>query len=299
MKKALLLFSLFVLFCNQTYAQVVEKINGNMVLISAGTLQLKANDDLNTFDKDARKTGTIKITQVKGNRAVGLITAGSVVPGATLVPNKTPPPQNLKKTQQSVSMETASSSFSGPKKSIGLLVGYGIDAISFLAADSFSPPLHTETASMSGSSFSIKGFYDRPYSNSIVLRFGAGIDGFGGNYTAQNVTINTDASTASKVSLMTLAFDGEAMWNYYDKSRNTAWLSGGYSFQYAISSSSNMYSLKTSTPYSNIVFGGAGANFSMSPDTFLPIFFHYNYYIAGAGITQSSITFGAGWGWSL
>lgn len=293
-KILLLLLSFDICFVSSyTEAQTVEKVVKNQTLISSGTIQLKVGDELQVLNKAGEKTGLVKVKKVTNNRAIAFILQGTVEVGQNLALSlQEPAPGQVSEETKKIETKTTET-----RKAYGFTTGLGIDSISLTAADSYNPPLYKESVKLAGSHFSLKGFYDYPLSK-YVLRFSSGLDGFNGNYSARSTSINNDGSETSKLNIMALAFDGEVLWNFYNKSLNTVWISGGYSFQYGVGSSSNLNSLKASS-YSNIFFFGVGANINMSLDSFLPVFFRYSYYMNDASITQTSAAIGAGWGWTL
>jgi hypothetical protein len=272
----------------------VEKVKGPSALVNGEDLPLNIGDEFYTLNDSGRKTGWIRIKQVKNNRAVAVVVKGVVVAGEKLVP-KAGSPEGA--SEAAASDEDSSSPRSRGREAWGLLGGYSMDSMSFTAGDSSNPPVHTEKASLSGSSFKLKGFYDRPFGQSFTLRFMGGLDGFNGTYGAQSTVINRNSSSTSSVSVTFLALEAEIQWNLYKKSLTTFWLGGGYSFQYAMSSTTNMYSLQMNSSYTNSLFIGGGSNIKMNATHFIPLFVHYNYYVAGSGITQTAINLYGGYGW--
>ncbi len=269
--------------------------------MDVGDLEMQAGDEFFILNDDGRKTGIVKISQVKNGRAAGKILKGSVVVGEKLSEK---PKEKSAAAADSSSNDDSDSSIekirerNQSKNYLGILFGYSMDSLSLQAADNSNPALHSEGASLTGNSFKIKAFYDRPYSEKYTFRFIGGYDGFNGSYSAKNNTINKDGSMTSNLAVTFLTAEFEFLWNFYKKTFATVWLSGGYSFQYVINLSSNMYSLQLGSSYLNSVFVGTGANIKMSKTSFLPIYFHYNYFVAGSGVTQSAINIGAGWGWN-
>jgi len=277
----------------------VERVQGNSAIINGGSQPLHMDDEWLTVNSDGKKTGWIKIQQVKNNRAVAIILKGSVTVGESLI--RKPEIKKPKPVEVAVPAEDDSEKPEkiSRKPRVGVVLGYGIDSISLVAADSVTPTQHSETANLSGGSIKVKGFYDWPVWDSLGFRFLSGIDGFNGNYSAQSTSINKDSSKTSSLSISTLSFDGELMWNFYRTSPAVFWLGGGASIQYALSNTSNLYSLQSASAFSAPIFVGVGANIKMTNTSFLPLFMHFNYFFAGSGFTQTSITLAAGWGWNF
>jgi hypothetical protein len=271
----------------------VEKVRGNAVLVNGEELPLNVGDEFLTSSDGERKTGWIRIKNIKNNRAVAEILKGSVSVGQRLIPKAT----SKNRSDDSGSHGADVRDRSRGKRAWGLLLGYSMDSMKFTAGDSNVPPVHTEPASLSGSSYKLKGFYDRPWTDTFGLRLLGGLDGFNGTYSAQSAVINRNGAATSSVSVTFIALEAEIFWNIYKTQRVTYWLGAGYSFEYAMSSSTNLYSLQMNSSYTNSIFFGGGANIQISATNFIPVAIHYNYYVAGSGITQSAINLYGGYGW--
>lgn len=297
MKKLKILFLIIsFLFATAASAQTVLKVKGKAALIDTGETPLEVGSEYITVNDVGRKTGLIRIKQVRGNKAVADIEKGIVVVGETLTPR--PPPKSR---FQDEPAEDDADIRRQPKtqSAAGLIVGYSMDSISFTAGSNQSPPALTQAIAMSGNSYKIKGFYDYPWTDTFTWRFTGGLDGFNATSSGVSPLITSNSSTTASLSATYIALEGSIMWNFYrGKGLTKVYGELGYSFQYNSSTSSNVYSL-VAPSYANALFVGGGSNITMSKDTFIPVFLHYDYYLAGSGITQNSINFAAGYGWML
>ena len=299
-------------------AQVVQKINNQSILLQGVPSTMKVGDEFITINEQGKRTAIIQVIAVKDARAVAKILKGTAFIGETLTPRQKPipppdvasapapvqtPPPNPEPTpeQQQADMENIRplDSQKTGHDYWGFLLGASMDTLLFLAADNNSPALHTENASLTGSSIKLKGFWDHPLNDSYTFRFMTGYDGFNGTYRAQSPVINKDGSSTSNLSTSFLTAEGEIMWNFYKKSLTTMWVGGGYAFEYVMSMTSNMYSLQLSSPYLSSFFVGVGSNIEISKNSYVPIFLHYNYYLTGSGVSQTSLNVGAGYGWAF
>lgn len=299
LKTKSLIFSLtFAVLGSFSFAQTVEKINGKSVLLNTGGQVLTAGSDWLTISDTKKKTGWIKIKQVRGEKAVAEIMSGEVFVGQTLIP-KPPPVSRFAEDPDVIPIDQVKAN--APSKVMGgVLFGYASDTMSFTAGDSNNPPIYTENATLTGTTYTIKGYYDSQYNDKLTIRYTCGLDGFSGTYKAQNSQINKQGSgTGSNVSVSTIAIEAEALWIPYKNKSVKLWAGGGYSFQYNTGTSTNMNSLTMSSSYSNILLGGLGADIVITPKYTMPVFYNYNYYLAGKGITQNATTLGIGIGWPM
>ena len=287
---------LFLPFCS--HAQSISKISGKSILLQDITESQKIGSEWLTVNEAKRKTGLIKIKQVRGAQAVAEILDGTVFIGQTLLP-KPPPVSRFEEDPDIIPISQPSSinKTKSTKYFVGALFGYSMDNMSFLAGDANNPPLITDTVNLRGTHFDLKGYYDSPYNDKWTIRYTAGLDGFAGNYDTSKTVINKDNGGTSNVTVSTYAFEAEAMWTIDKTKLYKTWIGGGYSFQYTSANSTNMYSLSMSSSYSNVIMIGGGADFVQSSKYTMPIFFNYNTYLAGKGITQTSMVFGIGIGW--
>jgi len=279
--------------------QAVDKVNNQSVLIGSGASGMKVDQEYYTINDSGKKTGIIKINQVKGDRAVAKILKGSVIQGETLALRNPPAPAKVNSEEANANDTSEFHPRPRAKKFVGFILGYSMDKLSFLAADNNNPVQHSETAGLSGSTMKYKFFLDYPMSDDFAFRFLAGYDGFNGNYSAQSTTINNNGASTSTLSVTLLTAEAEVHWNLYKRALNSFWLGLGYGFDYVLGSTTNMYSLALGTSYLNTVYLGTGFNVQVGPNSYIPVFAQYNYFFTGANVTQSSINVGLGWGWGF
>lgn len=281
------------------FAQSVEKVRGASVLLDLGGTQANPGDEFITIDENGKRTGIIRISQTRGQKAVAKIIKGVVLPGETLTvrgkskarTNPEPPAEDDSAPPEQVESRPRGKDF------IGVMLGYNNDTMSFLAGNSSSPPSYTETANLTGTTTAFKGFYDHPWTPEFDLRFMGSYDGFNGSYTAKSNSINRGSTLNSNLSVSYVGLEGEILWKLYDKKLTNAWLGLGYAFEYILGSSTNLYSLTINSSFLNAIFAGAGGNIAFGNSAYIPIYAHYKYFLASSGVTQNAIEIGAGYGW--
>jgi hypothetical protein len=274
--KGLILVTL-AFFSLAAQAQVVEKVKNQNVLIDIQGGLLTEGSEWLTVNDVGRKTGWIKITKIKDNKAIAQIVKGIVAPGQTLTAK--PASKSRFKGDESDSASNDSSSSSSKKKSkAGASVGYGMDSAS-VSGSGYS-------YSLSGSAFSVMGFYDYDYSNTWTFRLRGGYDAF-------NVTTSI-ASTNVNLAITYLAAGADAQ--YYFSKAKTYWAGIGYTTGYLLSVSAG-FTPTNSTTFENYMSPGFGWDFKINQSFFMPFAFHYDYYFPMTGIASQSairINFGAG-----
>jgi hypothetical protein len=310
--KSLTKFSIafaIILLGQSLYGQIIEKIMGKSALINMQGKTLAPGTQWITVDQTGKKIGLVKIKQIRASQAVAeILPLGHVIVGHKLIPK---PPNMSSFEETNLEVETSDPDTDSEVKPIGgirstskgkdiggIIIGNSQDTMSFVAGDSNTPPIYTENVTLTGSSYKLKGYFDNQYNNNLILRYSGGLDGFNGSYNATNSIINKSGTT-STVSLSSLALEIQALWAFIKVPKFDFWLGAGYSFQYTMSSSTNMNSLSMTSSYSNVLLIGAGVDISITNQYTLPIFYNTSTYLTGKGITQSNTTLGVGLGWKL
>jgi len=261
-----LLIPITILIASNAFSQTVEKVKGNKALINMGEENYSLGTELVTVTVDGRKVGLVKVSQVKGSKAIVDVVKGTVAAGMTLAPRPAPKKRFAEEpTMEQVEEEKA------PKSSnaYGALFGYSMDTL-------------TTTTSFTGNSMKLKGFYDYVLNKTFTLRFAGGLDGFNAQGSGGNLAIQY------------LSLDGGAEWNFYQKKTSRAFADAGFSYQLPMSSSNN---IGLSVSNNSVIYLGGGMNVPIGAKSFLPLYIHYNYIFPSAGVTLSSIELGIGYGW--
>ncbi len=282
--------SLFCLFLFQFWlpalAMRVEVVQGNKARILLEGESASVGDQFFALE-GGKKKAVLKITQVKGEKAMAVVTKGKAAAG-----------QSLQLGRSSGGAVGESSSGGGPSKisgfrNWGVLGSYLMSKMDAkVVVDETSG--ETETAAMTGSSFGVVGFSDYGLSRNFVLRGGVGYEMF---QTMGSIS-NTSACEGGdcNVNISYLSFYGQA--KYIIMEKPSLWVGGGVGFLLAMSKSSSV--LNESDISANQIYNFAiGADFAMGAKNFIPVVFEYNLFPASATVSANFMALRAGYGWNF
>ena len=269
MQRILILLILFSL--NLAHAQTVEKVKGTKALLDMGEELYSVGTELVSVTVDGRKVGLLKVTQIKGSKAVAEIKKGIAAAGMTLQPKPAP---KKRFAEEPGSNELKERKATQRTNALGALFAYSLDSMSVTS---------TSTVTYSGNSMKLKGFYDYILNDNWSARLASGLDGFNASASSGNLAIQY------------LGFDGAVCWDFYQNKKSRAFFDVGFSYQIPMSSSNT---IGVSASNSSVLFFGGGMNVPIGNEYFLPFFMHYNYIFPSTGISLYSIDFGIGFGWN-
>lgn len=282
------------------WSQVVSKVSNKTVLIDMKDGNLAEGSEWITVNDLGKKTGLIRIKKVKGSKALADITKGVVAVGQTLIP-KPGPKSRFKEDgsadngQSGAGSDTSTVTKSNLKR-VGGVFSYAMDSMSLTAGNATNTL--TVSESLSGTGMQLAGFYDWAFTPALAIRFYGSYDTFAASVSTTTGAVNNNGSTTSSLSISALGLGGDAQWRFiHDKTKNI-WAGVGFTYDYLLSNSSNIISLTTPS-YVNYVSPGLGIDYAITPKYFIPAAFHYDYYIAGSGVSQSALRFSAGFGMFL
>lgn len=294
MKKRLLLaFSFFIVISffmvGPVSAATVTNVKGNQVLIDLEGASATPGSQMYTTDSNGKKVGLIEIKQVKNGKAIADIKKGSVSKGQSVVVGGA--------AAAKAASAAATTNEGGVRKtawSVGGLFGYALDSMALTAKGTGGTP--QENITLAGSSMAIEGFADYDLNPSFTIRGVFGITGFAGAATATNSAVCSN-TTACSVNFNYLAFEGHALWNFYNKKGTRAYLDVGYAFLMTNSASNNVTNLDTSTKTNSVLLFGGGTDLAVGKNGFIPLVFEYGYYPSAGDVKATSMYFRGGYGY--
>ena len=260
----LAIFALF--FSTAVYAGDVTKVKGSGALIDLKGEAASPGDLFYTLSSDGKKRGIIQITKVKGDKAIGKIMKGKVDVGMTTERKGT----NTASSGGGGGKHSKATGGGGTSRSYwGGLLGYAMDKMT-VNVNSATSSNQFGVASIAGSAFSAKGFFDYELFPQIWFRGMAGLEGF--NVTGSNIcgSSNTSACTA-QIYYATADFTA-----HYSFSTGTfrPWLGGGIGLMFPASKSATALdtnSISTTTVF--LVQGGF--DYFLNKDMFIPFSVEY------------------------
>lgn len=258
------------------HSQEVLNVKDKKALMSfPDEMSVPAVDDEVYATDNGKKVGIIKVTTVKGLRAIGMITKGRANQGMQI---------EAKGTVQK--NEPASTKIG---ESWAVLGGMSMQSMSAQVTGVGS----TATTSMSGTNFLIGASYQFPYSKKIVLEG----DVFWENYSLTGTITyppGCTSSTSCNVSISYLAGYGLVKY-YFLTGKFRAYAFAGMGLLQPISKSSNVLDSNAISFTQNFPLG-AGLDWQMNKKYYIPVRIQYNYFMSSSTVTTSAINVIGGFG---
>jgi hypothetical protein len=259
-------------------------VKSDKVLLDLEGESITEGTRLFAVGSNGKKKALLEVTKVKGNKAIASIMKGKVDMADSYTVGAAGP--------SSTASETSSTRMgkNHQKGAWGVLGGYNMNSMTVKAQDS-------SNVAMTGSSFSLYGFYQMPLEGSIGVRGLAGYE----NITAAGTTANSancTNSTACNVNISYLGLGALVNYTFYQNKKFDLWVGGGLSFLFAMSKSSNI--LDTSKVSMNqTVLGSLGFDYKLSKENFIPVNLDYSWYPSTNTSSASQIVLRAGYGWDF
>jgi hypothetical protein len=254
----ILLIILFICLFNPPVAWSAEisKVKDSQVLIV--DFEGNVGSEFYAIDGNGKKKAVIHIDKAKGGRAIGKITKGKAAVGYTLI------------------ARTGGGSSGGKGKKTGKPGAVAIGAIFGYSMDSMSVPVLSNTISLSGSGFSIKGAADITFSESIAVRLLAGYETF----SAKN------ASWSTEISYVTL--DALGRYLLMPQSTFSLWLGAGMGFAIPFSKSTNVLQ-EDSIATSTLLYVATGFDLKAGKTMYFPVQVDYAMFLPASDVKTTII----------
>lgn len=277
-----ILFLILLSFGLSAQAAKVINIKQNKALIDLEGDSFNPGDKLFAIDDQGKKKAILQVRQVKGGKAVADILKGSAQAQFTV-------------TLAQSAGSSARSGSSQPKgamkanKAWGLTAGYAMNNMT-------AKPSSNVSVDLSGSSFSVKAFYDMRLDGAISVRASTGYDSFVGSGTSG--TAACSGSSSCDVNIGYLGLDALVRYSFIESSYRV-WAGAGLGFLLALSKSSNVLDTgKITTNQTILVSLGADIPVGKS-GAFIPLQFDYALYPSNNTTSANQMIFRAGYGWSF
>ena len=239
----------------------------------------------------------IKITQVKNNRALGELSKGKVQVGATFSAQN-PYTGTAAASPRARSSNTApSGSYHRSKMAGGFLVGMAQNSMA-ITVQSATAPFTQAAATLTGTSFNLKGFLDYDLNPSFTFRGAAGLETFNVTGSIGSPLCDLGTNSTCTVGFNYLAFEGSAHYNFLS-GPTRAWVGLGYSFLVAASKSNNIPNLDTSSSTNQLILISAGVDFPVGKSSFIPVVVEYGMFPGSSNVTATAIYARVGYGFSF
>lgn len=281
-------------------AATIAAIKGTKAIVNLDGDQLKVGDSLYAINPSSgKKTGLVKVLQIKNDKAMVEIVKGKALKGGSLqaksasgstASNSTSgsASSSSRRNQEPTPDYTRAFESSKGNKSFGyhksLVNSYG--ALGGLQINNMT----IDNTKLTGTGMNLGGFYEYAFSDSLAVQGLGSFDQF-------NVE---NANTKQNVKIGYLSLYGLGKW-YLLQTQYRAWVGGGFGFLYAMSKS-QANALKLDSISSNQVFTvNFGLDYQLNRNHYIPVSFSYVIFPDSdksvSGI--NSMQFKIGWGWNL
>lgn len=285
-KKILITFVLVTLFVTLSAQKVraanITKTSNKQVVIDNITEADVQVGSRYTVTKNGSTLGLIEIAKLnkQKTKAIGNILQGKAAVGATLTPS------DSAASGTTTSTRTRGGAIGPKTQTWGVIGGFNMNTMDV----TFTNP--SETVNLKGTSYNLLAFYEYPVFNWIGIRFWAGMETFNGTGKSSNSIC--DSSTSCKIAITYLSLGGVAKWTYMTKPYRL-WVGANYEYLVPMAKSSTV--LSESKISNNYAIGiSTGADFPLSPSTFIPIHLEYGVLSSSADVKATQILVRAGYG---
>ncbi len=157
------------------WAAKIAKVSGKKVMINLEGDAAKSGDIFVLYDSSGKRKGLVKISAVKGDKAIGSLGKGTAEAGWTA---KIAEKKGKRKSSQANTAKTSSEPRSGGtgKSMWGVMAGLSSTSMK-VKIDNDNDGTRETTVALSGMAFSVKGVYDHNLFSNIWFRGLLGLEG--------------------------------------------------------------------------------------------------------------------------
>lgn len=286
------LLATLILLTPSLYAAEVVKVKGKSVLIELKGDPAVSGDNFFAIGPDGKKKAIIRITKVKGDKAIGKVTKGKAMSGYTLEFKQTKVAGGSKAAAPSSMPAPSAEDGSGEwvRAYWGVLAGFSIDTMSVSVSNASNQDLGT--VNMSGNGFSAKGLFDYELFSNIWFRGTTGVEMFnaaGGNICG---TTNTGACNA-KLTYLTFDFIGRYVFGHENF---RPWVGAGLGLLFPMQKEATALD-PSSISTTNVLLALGGFDWFISRNMFIPFSVEYGLLPKSEEVSANWIAVRAGVAW--
>ncbi len=282
-----------ILLTPSVFAAEVVKVKGKSVLIELKGDPAVAGDEFFAIGPDGKKKAVIKISKVKGDKAIGRLTKGKAATGYTLEYKQQKMASGSKSKSSAAPMAEASQddgSTEWVRAYWGILGGYSIDTMSVSVTSALNTNLGT--VNMSGNGFSAKGFFDYELFSNIWFRGTTGVEMFnaaGGNICGTN----NNAACNAKLTYLTFDFIGRYVFGH---GNFRPWVGAGLGLLFPVQKEATALD-PSSISTTNVLLGLGGFDWFISRNMFIPFSVEYGLLPKSEEVSANwiAVRFGVAW----
>lgn len=276
---------LYLFWTSPSFAASVSALKGTKVLIGLEGDSAEAGEEFYLVNPSTgKRAAIIRIKQVKDQKALAEIVKGKADIGFTLQAKAPSPMSADVRTEQ----PQEGSYLHQLKDSYGIIGGYIMNSMTVNMSQNAS-------ASMSGSGFTVGGYYNYAFNSNFVGQGAASIEQF--NVAGTTSTAGCAGSTNCDAKINYLSLYALAKW-YPLQGKYRGWLGGGIGSLFALSKSST--ALNESQISTNQVFTLAvGTDIQTDRKNYVPVSIEYNLFPDSPTVKANMIIVKTGWAWNL
>jgi hypothetical protein len=246
------------------FAAEVVKVKGKSALLDMKGDPAVPGDTFYAVKPDGKRAAIIRISKVKGDKAIGKVTKGKAAAGYTLEfkPAKVPGQMQAKEKTDSSGQPTAHRSYWGG------VFGYSQTSWSVNVNDANDELF--ETIKMSGGGFSAKALFDYELFPQVWFRGSTGLEGISGTGPAKCGEDNTGPCDVS-IYYLSMDFIGRYV---FSNGTFRPWLGGGVELLIPASKKATAIA-ESSISTSNVIVVAGGFDWFTSPNLYIPITLEY------------------------
>lgn len=305
MKKHSIFFALlFFALCPSAMAAKISQVKNNKVLIDLEGSTTTAGAEFFVINPAGKKVAIVRITQVKGGRALADILKGAAkagygmqARGAGGAAAAASAASGSGGSQQGRDSSAAGDSYYDKKLSQRVHSGNSWGVLGGYLMNSMTVVTSSINANLSGSGFGALGFYDYSISPSLVLRAMGGYESYNVAGSNSAASPGNNCTTDCNVKLPYLSMYGYGRWNFLP-GEYKSWLGAGVGYLYPMSPQSTIFT-KSQLSANQIFVFSAGMDVRLSNKNYLPISLEYGLYPTTATVKASIIYLRLGYAWNL
>lgn len=312
--RPIFILTLLLAIAPRVHGASVTQVKGTRTLLELSGLETaQPGDELFAEDAAGKKRALLKVTQVKGARAIADVVKGKPQVGHTVV---------LRSVGSSISREVRDADIrdggaggnEGPdlsaseyrkrlKKSYsgsswGLMGEFMQTAMTANFTVNPGASQRNESVQMKGSSFGVLGYYDYPLSPMFQIRGIGGLEQLNAAGSTDLPSCANGTSTACDFKVTYLSVHGQAKFVFLTQGDWRYWVNGGYGFLIAMSKSSSVLAEGNITTNQIYSFGG-GIDIPVTPKNYVPVSLEYGLFPRTSSVEASVLFLRVGYGWNL
>lgn len=276
------------LFATPVFAAKVIKADGRKAMLELEGDPAKVGDIYVVYDPAGKRRGVIKVSAIKGTKAVGLLGKGKAQVGwqakiSDRAKAKVSPKTQAARQQTQPANQPTDSAGNENRSAWGIMVGASMDTMS-VDIDNSGDNVSDETVSLDGMAFNGKLLFDYNLFPQVWFRGLGGIEGL----SAKGPSRTGCQAKTCDVSIYYMAFDFWARYVFGSGSFRP-WIGAAFSLMFPVTKSATALE-DSSITNTSMMSVGAGFDWYTSPSFYIPLQIEYNMLPKSETVEVTAIT---------